>query len=438
MSAVKNDLLEKLQSGNADIGVIGLGYVGLPLALRFCESGYRVTGFDVDPTKPENILAGKSYISHIDDGRVASARESGLDATTDFSRIADMDAVILCVPTPLHGDNSPDLSFVINTTETICPFLRTGQVVSLESTTYPGTTEEELLPRIEALGLEVGTDVFLVYSPEREDPGNPDFQTRSIPKLCGGHTPDCLEIGRALYGRAIDDVVAVSSTRVAEMAKLLENIYRAVNIGMVNEMKMVADRMDIDIHEVIRAASTKPFGFTPFYPGPGLGGHCLPIDPFYLSWKARQCGAESSFIELAGKINRNMPSWVIDKTRSALEIRGLELESSSVLILGVAYKKNIDDMRESPAIEIIQQLRDIGARTSYADPYVPKLPAMRNYSLHMESIDVDAESLSNHDAVILVTDHDCFDYALIAEHASLVVDTRGRYPAGTYANVVPA
>ena len=264
MSAFKAKLLEKLQSGSADVGVIGLGYVGLPLALRFSECGYRVTGFDVDSAKPESIRAGKSYISHIVDERVARARENGLDATTDFSRIADMDAVILCVPTPLHADNSPDLSFVVNTTESICPFLKTGQVVSLESTTYPGTTEEELLPRITALGLEVGVDIFLVYSPEREDPGNPDFNTRSIPKLCGGHTANCLEVGRALYGRAIDDVVAVSSTRVAEMAKLLENIYRAVNIGMVNEMKMVADRMDIDIHEVISAASTKPFGFTPF------------------------------------------------------------------------------------------------------------------------------------------------------------------------------
>ncbi len=420
-------LIERCSNRTALVGVIGLGYVGLPLALRFSEAGFRVIGFDIDRAKAEAIASGRSYFLHIPHAAVASARERGFDATADFSRAASADALIICVPTPLTPSREPDLSFVVNTVESIVPHLRSGQLISLESTTYPGTTEEELRPRIEKRGFKVGEDIFLCFSPEREDPGNPHFTTRNIPKICGGSTPACLEVGIALYGQAVDRVVPVSSTRAAEMTKLLENIHRAVNIGLVNEMKIIADRMDIDILEVIRAAATKPFGFVPYYPGPGLGGHCIPIDPFYLTWKARQYGLHTRFIELAGEINSAMPHWVVGKVIEALNVQLKSVNGSRILVLGIAYKKNVDDMRESPSVELISLLMARGAQVDYADPHVPVFPRMRNYKLDLKSVPVTADSLGRYDLVLIATNHDAFDYDMIREHARLVVDTRGVY-----------
>ena len=370
-------LVNKLKSKKATIGVLGMGYVGLPLMLRYNVIGYDVLGFDVDQSKIEAIEKGESYIEHISGDAIAQAVENGMRATTDFSEIANVDAIILCVPTPLNKYREPDLSYVLNTLESALPYLRAGQVVSLESTTYPGTTEEELLPRIESQGLKVGTDIFLVYSPEREDPGNKNFTTHTIPKVVGGHTPECLDVGTALYEQAIDQVVPVSSTKAAEMTKLLENIHRAVNIGLVNEMKIVADRMGIDIFEVVDAAATKPFGFTAYYPGPGLGGHCIPIDPFYLTWKAREYGVHTRFIELAGELNASMPDYVITKLMHGLNDHGLSLKGSRILILGIAYKKNVDDERESPCIEILDKLIKKGANVDYSDPHVQKFKKKR-------------------------------------------------------------
>ena len=409
------------------VGIVGMGYVGLPLALRFSEAGYPVVGFDIDPVRVGEMNQGRSHIAHIASEWVAKAVAAGFRATTDMAQSNAVDAVILCVPTPLNRYREPDLSYVIQTVEACVPHLRAGQIVSLESTTYPGTTDEELLPRIEGAGLTVGQDVFLVYSPEREDPGNPDFGTRSIPKICGGHTPACLAAGTALYEQAIDTVVPVSSTRVAEMTKLLENIHRAVNIGLVNEMKVVADRMGINIHEVIDAAKTKPFGFTAYYPGPGLGGHCIPIDPFYLTWKAREYDVNTRFIELAGEVNTEMPKWVVGKVVDALNDRGKPVRGARILVLGVAYKKNVDDMRESPAAKLIDLLQQRGADVSYSDPHVPVFPPMREYNFHLQSLDLTPDSLAAFDLVLLATDHDCFDYDLIRQHSPVLVDTRGRY-----------
>ena len=419
------------------VGIFGLGYVGLPLALCFAEAGFRVLGFDTDPEKVAALESGRSYLRRFPDSAVRAARDSGFQATGDYRRSAEADALIICVPTPLDAHREPDLSFVIGTADALVPHLRAGQVVSLESTTYPGTTEEELRPRIEARGLKIGADVFLCFSPEREDPGNPKSVTRAIPKICGGSTPACLEVGLALYGAAIDRVVPVSSTRAAEMTKLLENIHRAVNIGLVNEMKVIADRMGLDIHEIIRAAATKPFGFVPYYPGPGLGGHCIPVDPFYLTWKARQYGINTRFIELAGEINHAMPDWVIDKLAAALNARRKPVNGSSVLVLGVAYKKNVEDLRESPSLRLISLLQERGARVDYSDPYVPVFPRLRDYSFSMRSVAPTPESLARYDAVLLATDHDAFDYEMVALHAQLIVDTRGRY-LEPRANVVKA
>ncbi len=336
---MRDILTEKLADKSAVIGIVGLGYVGLPLMLRYCEVGYKVIGFDIDNIKVDLLRRGRSYIGHIQDSAIELAVEKGFYATTDFSRVTEVDALIICVPTPLNKYREPDLSFVLGTTDTLVPYLRPGQVVSLESTTYPGTTDEELLPRVESGGMKVGEDIFLVFSPEREDPGNKNYTTRTIPKVCGGHTPACLAVGLALYGQVIDRVVPVSSTRAAELTKLLENIHRAVNIGLVNEMKIVADKMNIDIHEVIRAAATKPFGFVPYYPGPGLGGHCIPIDPFYLTWKAREYGVHTRFIELAGEINSSMPDYVISKVVTVLNLAKKAVNGSQILVLGIAYKK---------------------------------------------------------------------------------------------------
>jgi len=420
-------LIERCSARTARVGVIGLGYVGLPLALRFSEAGFRVIGFDIDAAKAAAIARGKSYFLHIPDCAVAAARARGLEATTAVSRVAEADALLICVPTPLTASREPDLGFVIDSVESLLPHLRAGQLVALESTTYPGTTEEELKPRLEKRGFRVGEDIFLCFSPEREDPGNPRFTTRTIPKVCGGATPTCLAVGVALYSQAVDRVVPVSSTRAAEMTKLLENIHRAVNIGLVNEMKIIAERMDIDILEVIRAAATKPFGFVPYYPGPGLGGHCIPIDPFYLTWKARQYGLHTRFIELAGEINSAMPQWVLGKLADALNERRKPLNGSRVLVLGIAYKKNVDDMRESPAVELMALLSARGARVAYSDPHVPVFPRMRKYRFELESVPLGADTLPHYDAVLIATDHDAFDYRMIRSHAQLIVDTRGVY-----------
>lgn len=424
---MKNITIQKFKDKTAKIGIVGLGYVGLPLMLRYVDVGYQVLGFDIDDSKVQKLNQGQSYIEHIPAEKIAAARAARFEATTDFSRIGEVEAIILCVPTPLNKYREPDISFVINTTDAVKPYLREGQILSLESTTYPGTTEEELLPRVEENGLKVGENFFLVYSPEREDPGNPHFDTRTIPKVIGGHTPACLEVGQALYGAAIDKIVPVSSTKTAELTKLLENIHRAVNIGLVNEMKIVADKMDIDIHEVIHAAATKPFGFVAYYPGPGLGGHCIPIDPFYLTWKAREYGVNTRFIELAGEINSHMPEYVVGKTVHALNEHQQSVKGSKVLVLGIAYKKNVDDMRESPSVEVMELLRELGAEVSYSDPHVPVFPKMREHSFDLASEPFTAENLARFDCVILTTDHDKFDYELLKRHARLIVDTRGKF-----------
>ena len=424
---MKQHILNRITDKSAVIGIVGLGYVGLPLMLRFAEVGYKVLGFDIDQSKVDALMAGRSYIEHISAESIAEARERGFEATTDFARAPEADTLIMCVPTPLNKYREPDLSFVIDTIDSLVPYLRAGQLVSLESTTYPGTTDEELMPRIESRGFKVGDDVFLVFSPEREDPGNPNFCTRTIPKVCGGVTPACQEVGVALYSAVIDQVVPVSSTRAAEMTKLLENIHRAVNIGLVNEMKIVADRMGIDIHEVIRAAATKPFGFVPYYPGPGLGGHCIPIDPFYLTWKAREYGVNTRFIELAGEVNSTMPDYVISKVGSALNLRQKSINGSRVLVLGIAYKKNVDDMRESPSVILMEKLRDLGADVAYSDPHVPVFPKMREHNFDLKSQPFTAESIASYDCVVLATDHDKFDYALLKKSARLIVDARGKF-----------
>lgn len=420
-------VIEKFNSKSAVIGIVGLGYVGLPLALRFSEEGYKVIGFDIDPDKVSRLRDGKSYIEHIPSKAVSEAIQRQFSPTTDFAHIKDVDAVILCVPTPLNKYREPDLSYVLNTTDSIVPYLRKGQVVSLESTTYPGTTDEELRPRIEAKGLRVGQDVFLVFSPEREDPGAEKFSTKTIPKVVGGDTKECLAVGLALYGSAIDKVVPVSSTRAAEMTKLLENIHRAVNIGLVNEMKIVCDRMGIDVHDVIDAASTKPFGFVPYRPGPGIGGHCIPIDPFYLTWKAREYGVHTRFIELAGEVNSSMPDFVMAKITGALNQQEKSLKGAKVLVLGIAYKKNIDDVRESPSVHLMEHLRREGAKVAYSDPHVPTFPKMREHSFNLSSVALTSDSLKAFDCVLLATDHDKFDYDLIIKNSKMVVDTRGKY-----------
>ncbi|MBM6582624.1 nucleotide sugar dehydrogenase [Microvirga sp. BT689] len=433
----KDTLLKKLNDRTAVVGIVGLGYVGLPLTVRYSEVGYKVVGFDIDQEKVETLKRGQTYIEHIGHERIARAIGNGFEPTSNLSLAHDVDALILCVPTPLNKHREPDLSFVLNTVDALLPHLKDGQIMSLESTTYPGTTEEELRPRIERAGFTVGKNYFLVFSPEREDPGNAKFSTHNIPKVCGGSTPSCLEAGLALYGQAVDRVVPVSSTKAAELTKLLENIHRAVNIGLVNEMKMIADRMGIDIHEVIRAAATKPFGFVPYYPGPGLGGHCIPIDPFYLTWKAREYGLHTRFIELAGEINSTMPEWVVEKITNALNDQEKSVRGSRILVLGIAYKKNVDDMRESPSVELMRLLQDKGAQIEYSDPHVPRFPKMRRYSFPLESVELTPDLISSYDLVLLATDHDRFDYDLVEKHAKLIVDTRGRY-LGTHKNVVKA
>lgn len=419
------NLESKIENKDAIIGIVGLGYVGIPLALIYVEAGFKVVGIDIDTEKVNSLNNGLSYIEHIKSNRIKSAISCGFKATSDFSEIQNVDAVIICVPTPLNAYREPDLSFVLNTTKALVPFLKNDTIISLESTTYPGTTEEELKPIIEKAGFIVGENIYLTFSPEREDPGNEIYNTKTIPKICGGVTKKCLEVGVKLYSKVLDSVVPVSSTRVAEMTKLLENIHRAVNIGLVNEMKIIADKMDIDIHEVIRAAATKPFGFVPYFPGPGIGGHCIPIDPFYLTWKAREFGFHTRFIELAGEINDSMPVWVIDKVIFALNQVSKPVKGSKILLLGIAYKKNVDDMRESPSVIMMEKLRDLGAEISYSDPHVPIFPKMRQHKFDLTSVNLNQNELQKFDLVILATNHDAFDYKLIKNESKLIVDTRG-------------
>ncbi len=422
---VLREFLDKVESREALIGVIGLGYVGLPLAEVFVQGGVRVLGFDVDPGKVEKLNAGESYIGHISSEGVKEMVDAGrFSATADMDRLGEPDALLICVPTPLTKVREPDLSFVENTARQIAPRLRRGQLVVLESTTYPGTTREVILPILEESGLKTGEDYFLAYSPEREDPGRKTHTTRTIPKVVGGTDPRSAKAAEACYRLAIEKVVPVSSVEAAESSKILENTFRCVNIALVNEMKMLFDKMGIDVWEVIRAASTKPFGFMPFYPGPGLGGHCIPIDPFYLTWKAREYGMPTRFIELAGEINVGMPLYVIHRLMEALNERGKPLKGSRILILGLAYKKDVDDVRESPSFKLIEELLQRGALVDYNDPYVPRTWKMREYDFKMESKELTPESLSSYDAVVVSTDHSSYDWDFIVEHARLVVDTR--------------
>ncbi len=436
-SQLVNEIVAKYKNKTAVIGIVGLGYVGLPLAIRYAEEGFKVTGFDIDAEKIAKLKDGVSYIEHIPSEKIKLLNSKGFTATTDNSQIPTVDAIILCVPTPLNKYREPDLSYVLDTTDAIVPHMRKGQVLSLESTTYPGTTDEELKPRVESRGLKVGEDVYLVFSPEREDPGRKDFHTKTTPKVVGGHTPACLAVGTALYSGVIDRVVPVSSTKAAEMTKLLENIHRAVNIGLVNEIKIVCDKMGIDVFEVIDAAATKPFGFVPYYPGPGIGGHCIPIDPFYLTWKAREYGVHTRFIELAGEINGNMPAYVVRKVAKALNEKKKSINGSKVLVLGISYKKNIDDMRESPSVFLMERLRDEGAVIHYADPHVPKFPKMREHNFDLSSVELTPQSVAAYDCIVLATDHDKFDYEMIQKNAQLIIDTRGKYRK-TYPNVAKA
>ncbi|MGK5086845.1 nucleotide sugar dehydrogenase [Bdellovibrionota bacterium FG-2] len=430
-------LVDRIEKKEAVICILGLGYVGLPLMLRYNEMGYKVLGLDIDKTKVEALNQGRSYIDHIPSAAIQKAVKSGFRATTDFSEAKNTDAIIICVPTPLNKYREPDLSYVLDSMKGVLPYLQKGQAVSLESTTWPGTTDEELKPLIESRGFKVGEDVFLLFSPEREDPGNPKFETRAIPKVVSGTTPACLEVSKALYGCVLDKIVPVSTTRVAEMTKLLENIHRAVNIGLVNEMKIVCDKMGIDVHEVIRAAATKPFGFVPYYPGPGLGGHCIPIDPFYLTWKAREFGIHTRFIELAGEVNCGMPEWVVNKMVLALNHAKKSVKGSKVLVLGLSYKKNVDDLRESPSLQVMELLRKLGADVQYSDPFFPRFPKMHEHTFNLEGVPLTPETLKSFDLVSVLTDHEKFDYDLIQKHASLIVDTRGVYTK-SFDNVVKA
>jgi UDP-N-acetyl-D-glucosamine dehydrogenase len=425
-------LRDRIRNHEALIGVIGMGYVGLPLALAFCERGFKVLGFDVDPQKVDRIGRGEGYIKHLDPSRVAAQVEGGrLSATADFGRLGEADAVLVCVPTPLTPQREPDMSYVVDTAQRIQKTLRPGQLVVLESTTYPGTTDELMRGILEKSGLSLGKDFLLAFSPEREDPGNKSYQTTTIPKVVGGVDQASAELAQLLYDQAIARTVLVSSARTAEAAKLTENIFRAVNIALVNELKVVYDRMGIDIWEVLDAASTKPFGFMRFNPGPGWGGHCIPLDPFYLAWKAREHGVSTRFVELAGEVNVAMPEYVIEKLILGLNERERAVKNSRVLVLGLAYKKDIDDPRESPAFEIIEKLLHLGARVAYHDPHVPRAPRMRSWPdmPPMASQPLTAELLEAQEAVIVVTDHTAVDYALIEKHAKLIVDTRGIYRA---------
>ncbi|MGA1868087.1 MAG: nucleotide sugar dehydrogenase [bacterium] len=419
------DLLSKINNKEVIIGVVGLGYVGLPLLMEFVEQHFTTIGFDIDVSKVEKLNAGKSYIKHIDESRVKAVRDSNLfSATADFSEIKKVDCILICVPTPLTKHREPDMSFIVNTAKLLSQHIRKGQLIILESSTYPGTTEEVLKPILEESGLKGDSDFWLAFSPEREDPNNPHYNTRTIPKVIGANTDYARQLTMALYGKVIAETVPVSSTQAAEATKLLENIFRSVNIALVNEMKMIFNRMGIDVWEVINAAATKPFGYMPFYPGPGLGGHCIPIDPFYLTWKAREYEIDTKFIELAGEINTTMPFWVVSKVMDALNEHGKSVKGSSILILGAAYKKDVDDPRESPSFKLMEILMKKGALVEYNDPHIPELPAMRMYDIKKASIDLSRENLAKFDCVLISTDHSAYDWEFIVEHAKLIVDTR--------------
>lgn len=416
---------QKVKNKSIKVGVLGLGYVGLPLVREFTSAGFKVVGFDIDQKKVSTLNSGRSIIKHIPHSQVKKMKGSGLfKATTNMQLIRSVDAILVCVPTPLTANREPDMQFIVKSSETIAKYLQNGQLITLESTTYPGTTRELVAPILEKSGLKAGRDFHLAYSPEREDPGNKRFTTRTIPKVVGGLTKKCLEMACKLYNTAIDTIIPVSSLEAAEAAKIVENVYRCINIAMVNELKMVFDRMGIDVWEVINAAKTKPFGFSAFYPGPGLGGHCIPIDPFYLTWKARQYGIPTRFIELAGEINTNMPYYVVQKTTEALNEHRKSLKGSKVLLLGLAYKKDIDDLRESPSIELIELLHKKGARVDYNDPYIPQTHKQRKHDLKMKSKKLSAKMIAGYDVVLISTDHSCYDYSWIVKNAKLVVDTR--------------
>lgn len=410
----------------AKVGIIGLGYVGLPLMRAFFKAGYPVIGYDVDPAKIANIHKGENYLKHLGEDFIAEMSQSeSFDATADFDRLGEADALLLCVPTPLGKHLEPDLSYVEDTTKAIAKRLRKGQLVVLESTTYPGTTRQVMMPVLEATGLKCGEDFYLAYSPEREDPGRKNFNTQTIPKLVGGIGQEAGKMALELYAAAVSKAIPVSSAEVAESAKLLENIYRSVNIALVNEMKVVLDAMGIDIWEVVDAAATKPFGFQAFYPGPGLGGHCIPIDPYYLTWKAREVGHTTRFIELAGEVNHSMPDFVVNKTMLALNKNKKAIAASKILVLGLAYKPNVDDIRESPSFEIIEKLQELGGDIDYNDPHVPATHKMREYDLQMQSVELTADNIKQYDCVVIATNHQAYDWQMIADNAQLVIDTRG-------------
>jgi len=418
-------LLARIEAATARVGIIGLGYVGLPLARAFSDRGIAVLGFDVDPAKVARLERGESYIGHIEAATIRQMRANGFEATLDFQRLDEPDVVIICVPTPLTDAREPDLTYIVNSTTAIAERLRPGQLVVLESTTYPSTTREVVLPLLTATGLKPGIDFFLAFSPEREDPGNPQFSAPNIPKVVGGLEPASLELAVALYSKVVVQVVPVSSPEVAEACKILENAYRAINIALVNELKMIYSEMGIDVWEVIEAAKSKPFGFQAFYPGPGLGGHCIPIDPFYLTWVARKHGLVTRFIELAGEINTSMPAYVVGKVADALNDRGQSVKGSKITLLGMAYKKDVDDPRESPGFELMELLLRKGALVQYNDPHIPTLPSMRRYPhLRMTSQELTADYLRSCDCVLIVTDHSAYNWSWIAQHASLIVDTR--------------
>lgn len=418
-------LKQKIADKKAVVGVVGLGYVGLPLARAFHQAGFRVLGFDIDEKKVVALKEGRNYLKHLGPDFVQDMARSGrFEPTANMGRLGEADAVILAVPTPLGPHLEPDMSYVMNTTHDVARTLRPGQLVVLESTTYPRTTRDDMLPALEKGGLKHGKDFYLAFSPEREDPGRKDFDTQTIPKLVGGVDPESGQIAYELYKHAIKSVVLVSSAEVAESAKLLENIFRAINIALVNEMKVVLTAMGIDVWEVIEAAKTKPFGFMPFYPGPGLGGHCIPIDPFYLTWKAREVGHATKFIELAGEINRSMPEYVVHRLMLALNDRGKAIGKSRLLVLGVAYKPDIDDLRESPSFELIEKFKDLGAEVEYNDPHIPETPKVRRHDLKLHSRPLSPEMLASYDAVVIATNHSDYDYAMIGRHARLIIDTR--------------
>ena len=420
-----SQLLDRIKSKKALIGIMGMGYVGLPLVRTFSKAGFATMGFDVDESKIKKLRAGQSYIEHIPSRMIADlVRSRRFDATSDMTRLKEPDAIVICVPTPLSPSRDPDMTYVEGTTRAIAKALRRGQLVVLESTTYPGTTRELCLPILEQAGLKAEKDFFLAFSPEREDPGRTDYSTATIPKVVGGIGPRSRELAVALYGAAISAVVPVGSCEVAEACKIVENVYRCVNIAMVNELKMVFDKMGIDVWEVINAAKTKPFGFQAFYPGPGLGGHCIPIDPFYLTWKARHYGEPTRFIELAGEINTRMPEYVINRLAAALNERGKPVKGAKVLVLGLAYKKDVDDMRESPSIHLIEMLKARGAKVDYNDPHIPVTPRQREHDLRMKSVPLTPQTVRKYDAVLISTDHSRYNYDLIVKHAKLVIDTR--------------